>query len=79
MKTPLLRISEEQLLHRSRHADIAQPSFFLEPVEIIERTLVRKQAILHAAQEDHGKFQTLGRMEGHHLNAVFPLLSLALT
>ena len=39
---------------------------------------MRKQAVLHAAQEDERKLQALGGVQRHHLHAVFPLVGLVL-
>ena len=63
---------------RARHADIAQAALLLEPVKIVDRALVREQAILHAAHEHQRKLQALGRVQRHHLHAILPGLRLAL-
>ena len=31
---------------------------------------MREQAVLHAGQKHHGKFQPLGGMQSHHLHAI---------
>ena len=39
---------------------------------------MREQAVLEAAQEHDGELETLGRVQRHHLHAVFPRFRLAL-
>jgi hypothetical protein len=66
------------LAHGARHADITQAPLLLEAVEVIQRALVRKQTLLHAAHEHHRELQPLGGVQRHHLHAVLPLIRLAL-
>ena len=40
---------------------------------------MREQSIFEAGEEYHREFQTLSRVQGHHLDAVFPGFRLAFT
>ena len=48
VQAPLLGVAQVQAAHGARHADITQAPLLLEAVEVGERALVRKQALLQA-------------------------------
>ena len=77
MDTAYFGVGQVQLLARTRDADIREPALFLEAA-IVDRTLVREQAILHADEKHHRKLQSLRRMQGHQLHAVFAEAGLTL-
>ena len=56
----------------SGQADIGQSPLLLEPgkAAVVERALIRKQALLPARQKDEVKLQSLRRMKGHDRNAL---------
>ncbi len=66
------------MAHRPRRADIAEPALLLQAREVGNRALVRKQAVLHAGEKHHGKLQSLGRMQRHHLHAIVVRVGLTL-
>ncbi len=72
MQAPLLGVRQKQALHCPRHSDITQAPLFLEAVEVIQRALVWKKTILHAAEEHHRELQPFGRVQSHHLHAILP-------
>ena len=61
----------------ARDADIAKAALFLEAIGIRDRTLVRKQAVFHAANKNERKLEALGRVHRHELHAVFPGIGLS--
>ena len=77
MQPALLGVRHEQLLHRARRAHVAKPALFLETLRVIQRTLMREQAVFQAAEEHHRELESLGRVQRHHLDAVFPGFGLA--
>src|SRR6185369_5369070 len=44
----LLGVGEIELLHRAGDADVAEPALFFETVDVVERALMREQAVFHA-------------------------------
>ncbi len=74
----MLGVSDIQDLFRSRDADVAEPPLLFEAVRIGNRPLVRKQAVLQAAQKYEWKLEPLCRVHGHELHTVFPRFRLAL-
>ena len=62
---------------RARDADVAEAPLLLETGRIVERALVRKQAVLHAAEEHQRELEPLRRMQRHELHAVLVGLGLA--
>ncbi len=72
----LLGIGHVQLAHGPGRTHVAQPAFFLEPVGVVQRPLMREQAVFHAGHEHQRKFQTLGGVQGHQLHAVVPGVAL---
>ena len=73
VQAALLGVGEIQLLHGARRADVAEAALFFEALGVVDRTLVREQAVFHAAQEHHRELEALGGVQRHHLHAVFPL------
>src|SRR5437763_1958137 len=59
VQATLLGVGKKELLHCARHADVTQPALFLETVYIGERTLMRKEPVLHSAQKHDREFQAL--------------------
>ena len=78
MQTPLFGVAKIELAHGTGDADVAQAPFFFETRQIVDRALVWKQAVFHAAQEHHRELKPLGGVQRHHLYAVFPLAALGL-
>ena len=77
MQASLLRIGEVELAHGACDADIGEAALFLEAVEVVERALVREQAIFETGEEHQRELESLGGVQRHHLHAVFPSLGLA--
>ena len=78
VQAPLLGVTQVQLTHGAGHAHITQPPLLLETLEVGERALVRKQALLESREEYHRELEALGVVQRHHLHTVLPLIRLAL-
>src|SRR5690606_14319893 len=63
VQASLLGIGHVQLLARARDADVAKAPFLLEPGRIVQRALMREEAVLEPAKEDHFELETFGRMQ----------------
>src|SRR4030095_2374294 len=79
VQAALLGIREIELLHRARDTDVAEPALFFDAVDIVERALMREQAVFHAREEHHGELEAFRAVQAHHLHAVFPGIGLAFT
>jgi hypothetical protein len=55
-----------------------QASLFFHAARLFAGALMWKQPLLHANQENQGKLESLDRMHGHQLHAVFPGVGLGL-
>src|SRR4051794_20164088 len=77
VQATLLGVGEIELLHGPRNADIAEPSLFFEAVDVVERALMREQAVFHAREEHDRELEALRAVQAHHLHAVFPGVRLA--
>ncbi len=62
-------------LARARQPDMGEPPLLLEagPAALVQRPLVREQAVLPAGQEHRVEFQALGRVQRHQRDALGPL------
>src|SRR5260221_2112029 len=78
MQAALLGVAEVERAHGAGDPDVTEPPLLLEAGQIIAGALVRKEPVLQTSQEHHRKFQSLGAVQGHHLQAVFPLAPLGL-
>ena len=62
---PIHGTRQNQSIHGSRHADIAQPPFFFDRIRLEHGPRMRKQPLLHSGQHHQRKLQPLGRMQRH--------------
>ena len=62
---------------RARDADVAEPALFLETGGVVQRALVREEAVLHAAEEQQRELEAFRRVQRHQLHAVLVRLGLA--
>jgi len=70
MQTSLLGVRQVQLLHGPGGTHVAKATLFLHAGCVAHRPAVRKKALFQPAHENHGKFQALGRVQRHQLQAV---------
>ena len=76
MQTSGFRIGHKQALFGPGNAHVAQAPLFLETVGFFHRHAMGEEVFLHAGDKNHGKLQALGRVQCHHLHAVFKLVGL---
>src|SRR6185437_4560540 len=79
MHATLLGVGEKQMLHRARHADVAQAPFLLQRLQVRHAAVVREESFLHPAEKDELEFETLCHVQRHHLHAVLSGIGLSLT
>ena len=79
MQASLLGVGEIELAHGACDADIGEAALFLEAVGVVERALVREQAIFETREEHQRELEPLGGVQRHHLHAILPSLGLAFT
>ena len=77
MQASLLGVGEIELAHGARDADVGEAALFLEAVGVVERALVREQAIFETREEHQRELESLGGVQRHHLHAILPSLGLA--
>ena len=70
----IARAAQDQRVHRARHPHVAEAPFLFKTSGIGERARVRKQPLLHAAQQDQRKLQPLRRMQRHQGDAAVRLI-----
>ena len=59
------RVGEVKALLGPSNADVGEAPLFFELIGLTDRTHVREDPFFHAHQENHGKFETLGRVQSH--------------
>ena len=57
-------VQQIQAVHRPGHPDVRESALLLD-VLLVERALVREDALFHAGDEDDGELEALGVVEGH--------------
>src|SRR6185437_14270540 len=67
------------MLHRARHADVAQAPLLLQRLQVRHAAVVREESFLHPAEKDELEFETLCHVQRHHLHAVLSGIGLSLT
>src|SRR5688572_10880480 len=73
----LLRMREVQLALGTRDADVAEAALLLETRGVVQRALMREQAVLHAAKEQQRELETLRGVQRHELYDVLIRVGLA--
>ena len=63
------RAGQHEALPRPRHADVAEPPFFLELLLVVARARVRKQAFFEPGQDDRRKLEALRAVQRHQPDA----------
>src|SRR3569623_14516 len=78
VQPPAFGVGEIELALGAGDADVAQTPFLLEPPRLLDRHLMREQALFDAADAHQRKLEPFGGVQRHQLHAVFPLAGLAL-